>query len=131
MIYLASILRASMNKKRLYSLLALSILGSLASFYGIKLYQEHEDKKLKILFVGNSMTQDAVSYVPMILKNIAPELKFKIYDWYCGGYTAREHIQDWQMSGQKHTLLPYPSHTSSISWLSLRSEALFSEEHQE
>ena len=84
--------------------MALSILSGLAAFYGQRAQQRNDDKKLKILFIGNSMSQDAVSYVPMILKNVAPELKFKIYDWYSGGYTAKDHIQDWKNGKTAETL---------------------------
>lgn len=84
--------------------MALSILSGLAAFYAQQVQQRYDDKKLKILFIGNSMSQDAVSYVPLILKNIAPELKFKIYDWYSGGYTAKDHIQDWKNGKTAETL---------------------------
>ena len=93
-----------MNRKKFYSLMALSILSGLTAFYAQRAQQRYDDKKLKILFIGNSMSQDAVSYVPMILKNVAPELKFKIYDWYSGGYTAKDHVQDWKDGKTAETL---------------------------
>lgn len=47
-------------------------------------------KEISILFIGNSMTQDAVSYVPYILKHDYPEVEFKLYIWYNGGKTLSE-----------------------------------------
>ncbi|MCQ2428467.1 MAG: hypothetical protein MJ137_08760 [Clostridia bacterium] len=43
-------------------------------------------KSVSILFVGNSLTQDAVAYLPYILFNKYPEIDFKFYMWYCGGF---------------------------------------------
>lgn len=48
-------------------------------------------KKISILFVGNSLTQDAVSYVPWLIRNLYPNLSFKFYMWYNGGYTLAQH----------------------------------------
>lgn len=48
------------------------------------------DKELKILFIGNSLTQDAVSYLPLLFDEIAPEVKYTIYDWYNGGNTLAQ-----------------------------------------
>ena len=51
------------------------------------LRRQAKEKEISILFVGNSLTQDAVSYVPWLLKNLAPNVNFKFYIWYNGGYT--------------------------------------------
>lgn len=48
---------------------------------------QQETKEISILFIGNSLTQDAVSYLPYLLRNLAPQVKFKFYIWYNGGYT--------------------------------------------
>lgn len=42
---------------------------------------------ISILFIGNSLTQDAVAYLPYLLKNYYPEIDFKIYLWYIGSAT--------------------------------------------
>lgn len=42
-------------------------------------------QEMKVLFFGNSLTQDAVSYLPLLLKEITPELKFHLYIFYNGG----------------------------------------------
>ena len=42
-------------------------------------------KELSILFIGNSLTQDGVAYLPYMLKTYFPEINFKIYLWYTGG----------------------------------------------
>jgi len=44
-----------------------------------------EQKEISILFVGNSLTQDAVAYLPYVLVNNYPEVNFKFYMWYIGG----------------------------------------------
>lgn len=49
-------------------------------------------KNINILFVGNSLTQDAVSYVPLLLREIAPELHFTIHIYYNGGYTLSQQL---------------------------------------
>ena len=50
-----------------------------------------KSKPISILFIGNSLTQDAISYLPWLLTTLAPEVSFKFYIWYCGGYTLAEH----------------------------------------
>ena len=49
-------------------------------------------KEISILFIGNSLTQDAVSYVPLLMKELAPQVKFKFYIWYNGGYTLAQQL---------------------------------------
>ena len=44
-------------------------------------------RSLKILFFGNSLTQDAIAYLPLLLNEIAPNLDYTIYNWYNGGAT--------------------------------------------
>lgn len=57
--------------------------------------KENSNKKeISILFVGNSLTQDAVSYVPLLLRELAPDLSFKLYDWYNGGYKLSQQLAD-------------------------------------
>ena len=66
-----------------------------------KIEQEIEEavqpiqKTINLLFVGNSLTQDGVSYLPMVLKTIAPELNFNIWIWYDGGYTLSQILGKW------------------------------------
>lgn len=47
-------------------------------------------KEISILFVGNSLTQDGIAYLPYLLKNYFPEITFKFYMWYNGGYTLAQ-----------------------------------------
>ena len=42
-------------------------------------------KSISILFVGNSLTQDGIAYLPYMLKHYYPEVNFKFYMWYMGG----------------------------------------------
>ena len=53
-------------------------------------------KHISILFVGNSLTQDGIAYLPYLLKTYFPEIKFKIYMWYNGGYTLAQQYTDFQ-----------------------------------
>ena len=48
------------------------------------------DGEVKILYIGNSLLQDSVAYLPTLLRSLAPKLRFKIYDWYSGGYTLTQ-----------------------------------------
>jgi len=41
--------------------------------------------ELSILFVGNSLTQDGIAYVPYMLRTFYPEVKFRFYMWCNGG----------------------------------------------
>lgn len=46
---------------------------------------------VKILMFGNSFTQDSMSYVPFILKNIAPQINLTIGIAYIGGCPLVQH----------------------------------------
>lgn len=50
-----------------------------------------EGKSISILFVGNSLTQDGIAYLPYMLKTYYPDISFKFYMWYNGGYTLAQH----------------------------------------
>ena len=56
-------------------------------------------KSINILFIGNSLTQDAVSYAPLLLRSIAPELNFNIHIYYNGGYTLSQQLTQMNNSG--------------------------------
>lgn len=50
--------------------------------------------EVSILFVGNSLTQDGIAYLPYLLKNFYPEINFRFYMYYNGGYTlAQQYSQ--------------------------------------
>ena len=59
-----------------------------------KINENSVKKEISILFIGNSLTQDAVTYVPLLLRELAPDLKFKIYIWYNGGYKLSQQLSD-------------------------------------
>lgn len=52
---------------------------------------EQNRRSISILFVGNSLTQDGIAYLPYILKTYYPEIEFRFYIWYQGGYTLAQH----------------------------------------
>lgn len=47
-------------------------------------------KEISILFIGNSLTQDGIAYLPYLLKNYYSEVSFRFYMWYNGGYTLAQ-----------------------------------------
>ena len=62
---------------------------------------EPETKRsMSILFVGNSLTQDGIAYLPYMLKNYYPEVDFKIYMWYIGGKTLGDHYANFTSAGK-------------------------------
>lgn len=65
-----------------------------------RLIENKTKKNLSILFVGNSLTQDGIAYLPYMLKNYYPEFDFKIYMWYIGGYTLGQHYSVFTSSGK-------------------------------
>lgn len=61
---------------------------------------EKQDKSISILFIGNSLTQDGIAYLPYMLKTYYPEVDFKIYMWYTGGYTLGQHYSTFTSNGK-------------------------------
>ncbi|MBO5875003.1 MAG: hypothetical protein J6Q20_00585 [Alistipes sp.] len=62
--------------------------------------EEPESKNtLNILFVGNSLTQDGIAYLPYMLKNYYSDINFNIYMWYIGGKTMGNHYSTFTSSG--------------------------------
>ena len=59
-----------------------------------------EKKSIAILFVGNSLTQDGIAYLPYVLKTYYPEIDFKIYMWYMGGKTLADHYSAFTSGGK-------------------------------
>lgn len=57
-------------------------------------------RSVAVLFVGNSLTQDGIAYLPYMLKNYYPEVDFKIYMWYIGGKTLADHYSNFTSSGK-------------------------------
>lgn len=49
-----------------------------------------QGKSISILFVGNSLTQDGIAYLPYMLMEYYPEIDFKFYMYYNGGYTLAQ-----------------------------------------
>ena len=55
-------------------------------------YEECADEKeVSILFVGNSLLQDAVAYLPLLLREQG--VRYRLYMWYCGGYTLARNYE--------------------------------------
>lgn len=56
--------------------------------------KDNDNKFISIFFMGNSLTQDAVSYLPYLMKKLSPNVRFKFYIWYVGGATLSEIYND-------------------------------------
>lgn len=52
---------------------------------------ESADREVNILMLGNSFTQDSMSYVPFIMQNIAPSVKLNLAIGYIGGCSLAQH----------------------------------------
>ena len=61
-----------------------------------------ETRSVKILCYGNSFTQDSMSYVPTILKQVCPQLDFVIAIAFIGGCPLAQHYANF--SGQSQTV---------------------------
>lgn len=59
-----------------------------------------DKKSISILFVGNSLTQDGIAYLPYMLKNYYPEVDFNLYMWYIGGSTLSGHYSNFTSAGK-------------------------------
>lgn len=77
---------------------------------------ENEKKKIvNLFFIGNSLTQDAVSYLPLLLREVCPGLEFNIYIWYNGGYTLK---QQWENKIQPDVACEiFSSCHTDITWI--------------
>lgn len=62
--------------------------------FKIKDFNFEDKKSIKCLFIGNSVCQDHVAYLPWLLKNTYPDLNFEIYLAYKGGWTIKGYVQE-------------------------------------
>ena len=56
----------------------------------VKIGVTQNTNELSILFVGNSLTQDGIAYLPYLLTKYYPEVRFRFYIWYNGGYSLAQ-----------------------------------------
>ena len=80
-------------------------------------------RKIKILFIGNSLCQNNVTYLPWLLKNTYPELDFTIGLAYIGGYTINDYM-NYVVNGNK-TIEIYSKSKNSISWVNFGTSGEF------
>ena len=67
--------------------------GSVSVVYSVDeegLIKDAVRKEVSILFIGNSLTQDCVSYLPFVIRKLCPELKFRFYIYYNPSLTLAE-----------------------------------------
>lgn len=67
----------------------------------VKELQKGSYQTIKILCFGNSFTQDSMSYVPYILKNIAPNLSLTLGMAYIGGCPLVQHLASFSNEPQE------------------------------
>ena len=85
---------------------------------------ELKEKEISILFVGNSLTQDGIAYLPYLLKTYYPEVKFRFYMLYNGGMTLGEQYEYFI----NDTVCDiFSSCENSVSWTNYNSEKKMSE----
>lgn len=73
--------------------------ASISDLEGLDFSKLQTSKSISILFVGNSLTQDGIAYLPYMLKTYYPEIDFKLYMWYIGGYTLGQHYSVFTSNG--------------------------------
>ena len=71
-----------------------------------------EKKEISILFVGNSMTQDGIAYLPYMLKTYYPEISFKFYMWYIAGLKLSQQYTAFQ-NGTEADILSVAENSAS------------------
>lgn len=54
-------------------------------------FAKNSSREIKMLFIGNSLAQDAVMWLPYVLKYIGTGVKYQLVDMYNGGYTLTQH----------------------------------------
>lgn len=64
-------------------------------------------RSVKIICFGNSFTQDSMSYVPTILKNICPQIDFVIGVAYIGGCPLAQHYVNFYGGSETVNSLTY------------------------
>lgn len=80
--------------------------------------QENLKKKIRILSIGNSYSQDALSYIPFILPKIEEDLDIEIGILYMSGATLQQHYNNFIGEISAYT---YYLFNGGISWQNLGS----------
>lgn len=73
---------------------------------------------ISMLFIGNSLTEDSIAYLPYMLKNYYPEVDFKIYMWYMPGKTLANHYSTFTSGGTANV---FAVAENSESWTNYKS----------
>ncbi len=58
-----------------------------------RVWHTDTQKQIRILFIGNSLTQDGIAYVPWLIRHYFPHIDFKFYMWYNGGRTLAQQYE--------------------------------------
>lgn len=69
--------------------------------------------KIKCLFIGNSVNQDHVAYLPWLLKNTYPELDFEIYIVYIGSWTIKGYVEEVITGNKNIGIFSYAKNTEN------------------
>jgi len=93
------------------------MLSTPASWNGTKI-------PVRILFIGNSLQQDAVAYLPLVLNEYRDYIDYKLYLWYCGGYTLQQQYAKFTANG---TAEIFSVCENGVSWTNYNSAKTMSE----
>ena len=66
--------------------------GSASADYSTWTFVKSEKRRIRVLFIGNSYTQDNTSYVPFIMKRLAPDIDFTFGISYYSGARIDQYI---------------------------------------
>lgn len=90
-------------------------LPSRVHFLRSKLYRTDKKDEINILFIGNSLTQDAVAYLPYVLRTLyVNKVSFRIGIYYNGGYNLTQAYNQFVSGG---TAEIFSITANDISWL--------------
>ena len=89
-------------------------------------------REVNILMLGNSFTQDSMSYVPFIMKNIVPSVKLNLAIGYIGGCPLAQHCANLTQENQVLNGITYSPinytyqlyESGSASWVSVGSKSI-------
>ena len=90
-----------------------------------------QGKSISILFIGNSLTQDTVSYLPYVLKQRSPDLNFRICYWGVGGHNLKKYydnffVPDVTVGGGSSCVCRIAENTTTWTALSVTMKTLLS-----
>ena len=59
----------------------------------LKIFSRYAINQLRILFIGNSLTQDSIAYLPLLIRKFLPDTSYEITNVYYSGNTLAQIYQ--------------------------------------